>query len=109
MSFHHKSIKKFQIEGTLYDDAHIQRLKREYIALVVLQMRAKGYALREDIDIDFTLEYKGEKRGYDFKLSVYGVYVGLKKAQEIDRIYGYKVQYSKTAAQKSKKAPSDNK
>ena len=93
--FHHKSIKRFGIEGTLYDEAHIERLKIEYTALLVLQMKSEGYVVRADIDPDFTIFYNGTRGGYSFKLSIYGVYLGKKRAQEVDRMYGYKPQYAK--------------
>lgn len=83
------------MEGTLYDEAHIDRLKTEYLALIILQMKSDGYVVRADIDPDFTISYNGPRNGYDFKLSVYGVYLGKRKAQQVDRMYGYKPQYAK--------------
>jgi hypothetical protein len=47
--------------------------------MVINGMRNKGYVPRYDIDIDFTISYNG--RTFDFKLSVYGVYVGKEKAK----------------------------
>jgi hypothetical protein len=51
-------------------------------------MRDSGYVVRIDIDPDFTIMYNG--KGYDFALSVYGVYVGKKKAQCIKYLDGHK-------------------
>ncbi len=85
------------MEGTLYDEADVDRLKREYLALIVLRMKADGFAVRTDIDPDFTVFYIGPRDGFSFKLSVYGVYVGKRKAQQIDRLYGYKAQYTSKA------------
>jgi len=101
--FHHKSIKRFGIEGTLYDEADVDRLKREYLALVVLQMKANGYVPRADIDPDFTVSYLGPRAGFQFQMSVYGVYVGKRKAQQLDRLYGYKPQYVNKAVGRDKK------
>lgn len=103
MSFHHKSIKRFAIEGTLYDESHTDRLKHEYVALLVLQMKADGYVVRADIDPDWTMSYMSPAKGFKFKLSVYGAYVGKKKAQEVDRLYGYKPQYVKKPVQSKRK------
>lgn len=104
MNLHHKRISRFDIEGTIYDEAHIDRLKREYLALVVLQMKSDGYVPRADIDQDFTVSYHGPRKGYSFRLSVYGVYVGKKTAQLIDSAYGYRPQYAKkTKAQANQK------
>ncbi len=86
-NYHHKPIKRFELEGSIYDDAHIDRLKSEYIALLVLGMKNDGYVPRYEIDVDFTIEYTGY--GYQFRISIYGVYVGKKQAQVIDGMDGY--------------------
>ncbi len=93
------------MEGTLYDEAHTDRLKREYLALLVLQMKSEGYVVRADIDPDWTMDYVGQSKGFKFKLSVYGTYIGKKKAQTVDRLYGYKPQYSQQANKKNKSQP----
>lgn len=97
MNFHHKRITKFDIEGSIYDEAHVDRLKSEYLALIVLQMKSEGYVPRSDIDPHFTFFYDGPKKGFSFKLSVYGVYVGKRQAQLLDSVLGYKPLYSKEA------------
>jgi hypothetical protein len=57
-SLHHKPIKRFYLEGDIYDDAtYISRLKTEYIRILVMEMRLSGYVPRLDIDPDFTIEY----------------------------------------------------
>ncbi len=88
MTLHHKAIRRFQVEGSIYNDAHIQRLRTEYLALLVLSMKTDGYVPRYEIDPDFTIDYQGAD-GYAFKLSVYGCFVGKKKAQMIDGMTGY--------------------
>ena len=77
--YSHKNIKRFDLEGEIYDDSHIVRLKSEYIRMLENAMRNYGYVPRLDIDTDFTLRYNG--RTFDFRLSVYGVFVGKDKAQ----------------------------
>ena len=84
------------MEGTIYDSAHIDRLKTEYLALVVMQMRDRGYVPRIDIDYQFTMWYDEDKNQYNFKMSVYGVYVGPKKAQAIKAIMNYKPIYERS-------------
>jgi hypothetical protein len=75
----HKNIKRFQIDGEIYDEAAIPRIKEQYIDLLKFMMQNKGYVIRYDIDPDFTVEYTG--KGFKFLLSVYGVFVGKRKAQ----------------------------
>ena len=87
-SLHHKPIKRFFLEGDIYDDATIFRLKTEYIRLLILEMKLSGYVPRLDLDIDFTIEYNTRAEIFNFKLSLYGVYVGKKKSQWIEGIDG---------------------
>lgn len=77
--YSHKPIKRFGLEGEIYDDSHIIRLRDQYVFMVVSAMKNKGYAPRLDIDTDFSIGYNGKT--FDFKLSVYGVYVGRNKAR----------------------------
>ena len=77
--YSHKPILKFGLEGEIYDDSHIVRLKDQYIFMVVSAMKNKGYVPRLDIDTDFTIGYNGKT--FDFKLTVYGVYVGKARAK----------------------------
>ena len=79
MAISHKNIKRFFLDGEIYDDAAIPRLKEQYIGLLTVMMEKQGYVIRYDIDPDFTISYNGKT--FDFILSVYGVYVGKRKAQ----------------------------
>jgi hypothetical protein len=100
--YHHKPIRKFDLDGQIFDDAAMPRLKAEYIRLVVTQMRSLGYAPRLDIEPDFTIYYKEEKEIFDFKLSVYGTYVGKRKSEWIIGLDGATPIYT----QKSKSSES---
>ena len=79
MSYNHRKITKFGLEGEIFDDAKIPKIKDQYINMICNGMRQKGYVPRYDIDPDFTISYNGKT--FEFKLSVYGVYVGKKKAK----------------------------
>lgn len=69
-------LKRFDLEGVIHDDAHIWRLKEEYITLLGIQMRNSGYVPRLDIPAQFSIEYNRKSNSYSFQLLVYGVYVG---------------------------------
>lgn len=97
-TIHHKPIKRFSLDGTIHDDSAIGRLKNEYIRLLVTEMRIAGYALRLDIDPDFTIRYNQKTEYFEFMLSVHGVYVGKKKSEWILGIDGTTV----IATQKNK-------
>jgi hypothetical protein len=91
--FQHKPIKRFGLDGIINDDSAIYRLQQEYIRLLVSEMRLSGYAPRFDIDPQFTLSYNETKNYFEFTLSVYGIYVGRKKAEWILGIDGVRPIY----------------
>ena len=97
-NIHHKTIKRFLLNGNIYDDSAILRLKTEYVRLLVSEMKISGYVPRFDIDPDFTIGYNEKAEIFEFKLSIYGIYVGKKKAEWIIGLDGTKVIYT----QKSK-------
>lgn len=88
MSYHHKRIKRFGLYGVIHDEAKIGRLKDQYIFMIVTSMKSQGYVPRFDIDPDFTVSYNG--RAFDFELSIYGVFVGRKKAECIEGLMAAK-------------------
>jgi len=83
VNVHHKQIKKFSLDGSIYDDSAIERLKKEYVKLIVTEMRLSGYVLRIDIAPDFTIEYNEKGESFNFELSLYGIYVGKRKSEWI--------------------------
>ena len=84
--YHHKRIKRFGVKGVIHDDSAIPRFRYEYTRILSESMREQGYVVRIDIPSDFTICYTG--KAYEFGLSVYGVYVGKKKAQCIKYLDG---------------------
>jgi hypothetical protein len=83
VNVHHKTLKRFGLDGTIYDDSAIWRLKIEYLRLIILQMRLSGYVPRIDIAPDFTIEYNDRTESFSFELSIYGIYVGKRKSEWI--------------------------
>lgn len=82
-NLHHRPIKKFDIDGVIHDDSALARLKVEYTRLLTTEMRLAGYVPRIDINADFTLDYNETKQYFEFKLTMYGIYVGKKKSEWI--------------------------
>jgi len=80
---HHKPLKRFNLNGSIYDDSAIWRLKEEYTSLLMTEMRISGYVMRLDIVPDFTIEYNENTKAFDFELSIYGIYVGKRKSEWI--------------------------
>jgi hypothetical protein len=83
VNVHHKTLKRFGLDGSIYDDSAIWRLKIEYVRLIILQMRLSGYVPRIDIAPDFTIEYNDRTESFNFELSIYGIYVGKRKSEWI--------------------------
>lgn len=80
----HKQIKRFQVRVEFDDDAGIPRLKYQYESLITHDMRGKGYARVLDIDTNFSVEFDGQT--WVFLMTLYGVYVGKKKAWQSEGI-----------------------
>jgi hypothetical protein len=83
VNVHHRTLKRFSLDGTIYDDSAIWRLKIEYLRLIISQMRLSGYVPRIDIAPDFTIEYNDKTEVFNFELSIYGIYVGKRKSEWI--------------------------
>jgi hypothetical protein len=82
----HQDIKRYEQTGEILDDTYFERLKYEHMDLLVLMMRYDGYVPRFDIEPDWSLYYTGST--YEFKLSIYGVYVGEDQAACIQGMDG---------------------
>lgn len=67
-------------------DSAIPRFRTEYTRMLGESMRERGYVMRVDVPSDFTIMYDG--KAYEFQLSVYGTYVGKKKAKCIKYLDG---------------------
>jgi hypothetical protein len=80
ITLHHKPIKRFGLEGIIYDDIALARLKNEYVRLVITEMKLSGYVPRLDISPDFTISFNHDKKYFEFALSLYGTFVGKKKS-----------------------------
>jgi len=86
ISYHHRAIKRFSLDGNIHDDSAIARLKIEYLNLLATEMKLSGYVPRIDINPDFTIRYNEQHKYFEFELSIYGVYVGKKKSEWISGV-----------------------
>jgi hypothetical protein len=94
VSIHHKPIKCFKLDGNIKDESNIYRLKEEYIRLLIVQMKESAYVPRIDIEPDFTVYYNESKDWFEFKLTVYGIYVGKKNIEWMIAADGYNPIYT---------------
>lgn len=88
MLLHHKPIRKFSIEGEIFDDALISRMKDEYTRLLLSQMKISNHVPRVDIQSDITIKYNIKKNIYTLKITIYGVNVGKEKIKWIEAVDG---------------------
>jgi hypothetical protein len=80
----HRKIKRFQIDVEFQDNTQLISLRPQYENLLVQDMRGKGYVRVLDIDPAFSVEFTGET--WKFLMSIHGVYVGKKKAWQLEGI-----------------------
>jgi len=80
----HKPIKRFQVRVEFLDDSDIIRIKHQYESMLTHQMRDKGYLRVLDIDTNFSVEFDGTT--WVFLMTLYGTYVGKKKAWQSEAI-----------------------
>jgi glucose-6-phosphate 1-dehydrogenase len=78
----HKHIRRFQVNVDFLDDSDIIRIRHQYESLLTDKMRGKGYARVLDIDTAFSIEFTGET--WKFLMTLHGVYVGKRKAEQCD-------------------------
>ena len=95
-NIHHKSIKRFHLDGNIADDSSFSRLKDQYLQLLTSEMRLSGYVPRLDISPDFTLDYNKEKQYFEFELSLYGIYLVKRHSQWIDGVDETRIVYTAT-------------
>jgi hypothetical protein len=82
----HRAIKRFYLEGQINDDSSLWRSKETLTNTLVRQMRDAGYVRTLDVDPAWSTQYK--EGHYTFLLTIHGVYVGKKRAQEVYGIMG---------------------
>lgn len=80
----HKNIKRFQVRVNFTDDSDMIRVRAQYESLMTQDMRGKGYARVLDINPSFSVEFDGQTWG--FLMTLYGVYVGKKRAWQSEGI-----------------------
>ena len=83
-----KNIKSFLISGVIGDDAGIGKAREMYERILLQDMRSKGYVPVLDLEPQFSIKYNQAKNNYSFFLEMFGVYVGKRKALEIEGFSG---------------------
>lgn len=74
------------MEGKIGDDADFARLRSYYEAMILNDMRDRGYIPVLDLGPYWTTIYIKAEEAYDFMLSVYGIHVGRRRAWQLEGI-----------------------
>jgi hypothetical protein len=69
------------VEGVIKDDADFPRLRTQFEDMLVRDMRSSGYIPVLDLGPFFSTEYRADQ-SYNFMITVYGVYLGRRRAWE---------------------------
>jgi hypothetical protein len=83
-----RNIKSFLISGVIKDDSKIRDSRENYERLLVQDMRDRGYVPVLDLEPQFSIKYNENKDNYSFFLEMFGVYIGKKKAQDVEGFSG---------------------
>lgn len=98
----HKKIKTFVIEGHLADDSKISDIKLLNERVLDVQMRDRGYIRVLDIDPHWSIEYNAIDRNWNFKMSMFGSYVGKRKSWKYEGVWQGKLMPRNTQSDISK-------
>lgn len=82
----HKPIRKFSLDGTVGDDKDFSRLREQYESMLVKGMREEGCVPILGFGPFWSTSYIAGSESYEFVLSVYGTYVGRKRACLVEGI-----------------------
>lgn len=83
-----KNIKSFLISGVIKDDSIIAQSRENYERLLLQDMRSRGYVPVLDLEPQFSIKFNENKGTFSFFLEMFGVYVGKRKAWEIEGFSG---------------------
>lgn len=86
----HQNIKRFQLEGQFADEARMPHVRLHYENIVIEQMRDVGYIPVLDLGSGWSTSMR-EDETFDFLLTIHGIYVGRKRAWDIEGISGEKL------------------
>lgn len=82
----HKNLKRFGMDGVINDDSDIPRLREQYENMVIRGMRDDGYVPILGLGPFWSTWYDMKKDWYEFVISIHGIYVGRRRACEIEGI-----------------------
>ena len=79
---YNKNIKLFSIEGELGSERALAKTRGGMERILDTDLRDKGYLPVLDLGSGFFTQYDKDRDSYRFLVTMYGIYVGKRKAQE---------------------------
>lgn len=76
-------MKDFSMEGSYKDDSKIIKVKEKYQLLLEEQMRSAGRVPVLSQNPIWRTSWDSEREAFNFKITMYGVYVGKRRAQVV--------------------------
>lgn len=76
----HEHIRRFKQEGEVRDSGDFVRLRDIYRNMLEDEMRSQGYVPQLDCGEHFSPEFDESNKRFSFKMTMYGVFVGKKRA-----------------------------
>ena len=83
-----RNIKSFYLNGHIADDSFIAQTRENMERLLLDDIRSRGYVPVLDMDTQWSTKFDHIKERYAFHLEIHAVYVGKRKAQEIEGFSG---------------------
>lgn len=82
----HRNVRKLGIEGEFIEDSQIPLVRAQYEKLLIQDARSRGYLPVLDLDTAWSTWYDATRNRWYFRLTVYVVYMGKRKAKEWEGI-----------------------
>lgn len=83
----HERVRSFSETGVIKDDASFIKIKDQMRILLEDRMREEGNIPDLDKGIHWSTLYIQEKRHYEFKITMFGVFVGRERANGKSVVY----------------------
>lgn len=80
----HRKIKEFTIDGEFADEALASSIKDLQERIIDTQMRDRGYIRALDMDSHWSVIFSPQSETWLFKITMYGFYIGRRKAWEYE-------------------------
>ena len=77
----HEPIVGFSEEGTLKDDSKIIETQQVMSKILADRLYSTGYLPVIDVDVQWTTHRNEEEDWYEFKITMYGVFVGSERSK----------------------------